>query len=196
MKNIGAAMAGGKAGKRVKGDEFFPTPEGTTRALLPVLDEIGWPTEVWECACGEGHIAKQLELAGYVVSATNLTDRGYGTVGVDFLATTDALAYSIITNPPFSLADAFIAHALTVLDITHLALLLPSGIYHAQNRVGFFEQYKPSLILPLTWRLDVTGAGRPTMNCSWYVWASHLPPVSGFRPLVSTEKHPGRYDAE
>lgn len=194
MINIGAAMAGGKA-KRDKGDEFFPTPEGTIRALIPVLREIGWPNHVWECACGEGHISKQLVAADFIVSSTNLTDRGYGLRGADFLKQTSAAAPSIITNPPFSLADEFVVHAMTVLSIEHIALLLPSGIFHAQGRVKFFEMHPPSLILPCTWRIDVTGGGAPTMNVSWYVWTSLLPPIRGYRPLTSDEKHPGRYDA-
>jgi hypothetical protein len=197
MTNIGAAMAGGKSkkDKPVNPDEYFPTAEGTTRALLPVLTEIGWPVEVWECACGEGHVSKQLDAAGYVVASTNLTDRGFGDTGVDFLATTHALAPSIITNPPFSLSDEFLVHALTILGIEYVALLLPNGIWHAKNRVKLFRMHPPSLILPLTWRLDVTGGGAPTMNCCWYAWAAHLPPVRGYYPLTSDEKHPGRYDA-
>lgn len=33
---------------------------------------------IWECACGEGHLAKAFESAGYHVYATDLIDRGYG----------------------------------------------------------------------------------------------------------------------
>jgi len=194
--NIGAAMAGGKRGsKKDKGDEFFPTAEGTTRALVPVLKEIGWPREVWECACGEGHISKQLIRAGFRVSSSNLIDRGYGGIGYDFLKQTHPFAKSIVTNPPFSLSDEFLVHALVVLGIEHVAMLLPNGIWHAQNRVKLFHLHKPSLILPLTWRLDVTGGGAPTMNCCWYIWTTLLPPIEGYYPLVSEEKHPGRYDA-
>jgi hypothetical protein len=196
MKNIGAAMAGGGGKKNADNpDEFFPTAEGTTRAFMPVLREIGWPNDVWECACGEGHMSKELIKGGFKVVSTNLTDRGYGLRGVDFLKQQTAVASSIVTNPPFSLADDFVAHALTWLGIEHVALLLPNGIYHAKNRMKLFEAYKPSLILPLTWRLDVTSAGNPTMNCSWYVWTALLPPISGYYPIGSTEKHPGRYDA-
>jgi hypothetical protein len=195
MKNIGAAMAGGGGkAKPANPDEFFPTAEGTTRAVIPVLREIGWPNDVWECAAGEGHVSKQLTAAGFDVWSTNLTDRGFGTRGVDFLATVHSPAASIVTNPPFSLSDEFLVHALTVLEIEHVCLLLPNGIYHAQSRVKLFELHKPSLILPLTWRLDVTGGGAPTMNCCWYVWTTLVPPIEGYRPLVSAEDHPGRYD--
>jgi hypothetical protein len=191
--NIGAAMNGGN-GKREKGDEFFPTPEGTTRAALFWLIQAGFPKHVWECACGEGHISKVLTAAGYNVFSSNLTDRGYGRIGVNFLSQTKAFAPAVVTNPPFSLSDEFIVHALTVLGIEYLALLLPSGIFHAKDRVKLFRLHTPSLILPLTWRLDVTGQKRPTMNCSWYIWTPDLPPIEGFYPCVSEEKLPGRYD--
>lgn len=200
MNNIGAAMAGGKSkkDKPVNPDEFFPTAEGTTRALVPVLREIGWPNYVWECACGEGHISKQLIAAGYDVTSTNLIDRGYGSSPIDFLRVEnrfERMPSSIVTNPPFSLSDEFLVHALVILGIEHVAMLLPNGIWHAKNRVKLFHLHKPSLILPLTWRLDVTGGGAPTMNCCWYVWTTLLPPIEGYYPLVSDEKHPGRYDA-
>lgn len=197
MKNIGAAMAGGKSkkDKPLNPDEFYPTAEGTTRALIPVLRRIGWPNKVWENACGEGHISKQLIAEGFEVFSTNLTDRGYGRIGVNFLSQHNALAPSIVTNPPFSLSDEFLVHAITVLGIEHIAMLLPNGIWHAKNRVELFHLHKPSLILPCTWRLDVTGAGAPTMNVAWYIWTTLVPPIEGYYPLVSDEKHPGRYDA-
>lgn len=189
-------MAGGSSGKKAANpDEFHPTPEGTVRAVIPVLREIGWPDDAWECACGEGHISKQLLAAGFAVTSSNLIDRGYGDVGVDFLATERARAKSVITNPPFSLADAFVAHAQTMLGIEYIALLLPNGIYHAKTRVPMFYAHRPSLILPCTWRIDVERKGAPTMNVSWYVWHPTVPPIAGYYPLVSDEKHPGRYDA-
>jgi hypothetical protein len=40
---------------------------------------------IWECACGEGHLAKVFETAGHTVYATDLIDRGYG-YRQDFLA--------------------------------------------------------------------------------------------------------------
>jgi len=36
---------------------------------------------IWECACGEGHLAKVLEGAGYNVRSTDLIDRDYGVGG-------------------------------------------------------------------------------------------------------------------
>lgn len=36
---------------------------------------------VWECACGEGHLSKVFEKQGYNVRSTDLIDRGYGVGG-------------------------------------------------------------------------------------------------------------------
>ena len=40
---------------------------------------------LWECACGEGHLAKVLEKYGYKVKSSDLINRGYGASNVDFL---------------------------------------------------------------------------------------------------------------
>lgn len=56
---------------------------------------------IWECACGEGHLAKKLVEYGYNVKATDLIDRGYGECGVDFLACKDKFDGDILTNPPY-----------------------------------------------------------------------------------------------
>ena len=48
------------------------------KALELLLDHITLDENVWECACGEGHLRKVLEAHGYQVKATDLIDRGYG----------------------------------------------------------------------------------------------------------------------
>ena len=62
-------------------DDYYATPAATTRALLSVESFDG---DIWEPACGEGHISKELKRAGYNVKSTDLIDRGFGTVRVDF----------------------------------------------------------------------------------------------------------------
>lgn len=39
---------------------------------------------IWECACGEGHLAKPFIEAGYKVKCTDLIDRGFGEGGGGF----------------------------------------------------------------------------------------------------------------
>ena len=72
---------------------------------------------IWECACGDGNLAKCLTWNGLYVYATDLRDCGYGYSGVDFLQEkgTPNGCKIILTNPPYSLANEFILHALEIL---------------------------------------------------------------------------------
>src|ERR1700674_2233715 len=91
--------------------EFYPTPPEGIRALLSVEKFDG---SIWEPACGDGAIARELTAAGYTVVATDITDYGFGTAGIDFLKERRTPAKHIVTNPPYGrgLADRFIGHAL------------------------------------------------------------------------------------
>lgn len=46
---------------------------------------------IWECACGEGHLAKVFKDHGYNVRSTDLIDRGYGMGGGRFSPTKRAV---------------------------------------------------------------------------------------------------------
>jgi hypothetical protein len=78
---------------------------------------------------------------------------------------------TIITNPPFNLAEKLIRHAFAI-GCQRMALVLKSTFWHAAGRTPLFEQHRPSAIMPLTWRPDFLGLGRPTMECQWVVWSS------------------------
>ena len=63
-------------------NDYYATDPKAARLLMGV--ETFSPM-VWECACGEGHLAKEFVAAGYHVYASDLIDRGYGSQR-DFLA--------------------------------------------------------------------------------------------------------------
>ena len=56
---------------------------------------------VWECACGAGHLAKVFDRYGLLGRASDIVDRGYGESGVDFLLQTEPWNGDIVTNPPY-----------------------------------------------------------------------------------------------
>lgn len=64
-------------------NDYYATEPKAAQLLMEV--ETFSPL-IWECACGEGHLAKEFEKAGYSVYATDLVDRGYG-YQQDFLTT-------------------------------------------------------------------------------------------------------------
>ena len=63
-------------------NDYYATEPKAAQLLMEV--ETFSPF-IWECACGEGHLAKEFETAGYHVYATDLIDRGYG-YQMDFLS--------------------------------------------------------------------------------------------------------------
>ena len=143
-------------------DDHYPTPR---EAVVPLLDHWPLPLVVWEPACGAGDISEILIERGHVAISTNLPERGYGETGVDFLATTEARAGCIVTNPPFDCplgtALDFILHALD-LGVPLVAFLLrtkclegaeryrklyhatpPAVVYQFINRVVFYAGDTP-----------------------------------------------------
>ena len=69
--------------KERQSHDYYATEPKATELLLA---EESFAPVIWECACGEGHMAKVLEEHGYQVISTDLIYRGYGKEEpVDFL---------------------------------------------------------------------------------------------------------------
>lgn len=121
-----------------RGVDLYETPREAVDALLRV-ERL--PYRIWEPACGPGAIARVLRAAGHVVTATDLVDYqspDMDFAGRDFLmersAPTDVEC--IVTNPPFKLAEEFVAHALELCP--RVIMLL---------RLAFLESERRSRIL-------------------------------------------------
>lgn len=165
-ESLRAATSGGER----RALDFYPTPLPAVRALIPHIKNFSGP--VWEPAAGTGHIANVLRKEAHrQVIATDITARdGFKLFAeMDFLTTCQPRGGSIVTNPPFDLAQEFIEHA-RFLGVSQVALLLKSTFWHAKRRAQLFRTWPPSTIYALTWRLDFTGAGRPHRDCIWCVW--------------------------
>lgn len=177
MAGLGTMMTGGVAGPRGREkDDFYPTPVDATMALcraehsaLRAVNDAG--VTIWEPACGDGAISRIIEGFGFDVVSTDLVDRGFGIGGVDFLNCDDPMGGAVITNPPFSMAIDFLERSIALCP-RYVAMLLKSTFFHAEKRRGFFYAHPPTVIYPLTWRLDFLGLGRPTLECAWFVWDS------------------------
>ncbi len=172
--NLGEKIAKSKENHDRRPQDFYATPAEVTQALL---EYFAFPKrmKIREPCCGTGEMAVVLEHYGHEVHASDIEDRGYGVAGVDYIAESelDEEHYdfdAVITNPPFSNAEAIIRRALR--DAPIVAMLLPSGYWHSARRAKLFEARRPHAILNLLWRpvfAEERGAS-PLMNVQWTVW--------------------------
>jgi hypothetical protein len=142
-----------------RGADLYETPPEAVDALLKV--ETLPAGAIWECACGPGAIARVLRDAGHQVWSTDLVDYGspdQDQSGIDFLMEHGSAPFyigSILSNPPYKLADHFVRHAL---------LLCPRVIMLL--RLAFLESERRSAILESGWlrRVHVFRKRLPRMH--------------------------------
>jgi predicted RNA methylase len=169
-------------------NDFYPTPDWVTRALLKHVTLRG---AVWEPCCGDGAMARVLERAGHKVVATDLVDRGFGRGGVDFFDCTafPAGCRTMVTNPPYGdggqkdrEADGplglqnFVRHALdlTVRANGQLALLVRFQWLAGKKAAALISSGPLSRVVVLTRRIqwfnrgDLTRTGQH--HHAWVVW--------------------------
>lgn len=135
---------------------------------------------IWECACGEGHLAKVFENRGYIVKATDLIDRGYGKGGVDFLAYNKPFCGDIITNPPYKYAQEFVEKALSLVEEGHyVAMFLKLTFMEGKKRQKLFQNSPPLCIYVSSSRLlcakngefqKMRDGGGSAVAYGWYIW--------------------------
>lgn len=153
------------------GPDFYPTPAWATYALIHNEHFSG---NIWECACGNGAMTKVLEETGCQVRSSDLYDRGFGEVGVDFTQASDP-ADNIVTNPPYNSAEAFVARG-TKLAQRKFALLLRLAFLEGANRARtIFTECPPSRVWIFSERITfypvgVERKGTGTTAYAWFVW--------------------------
>lgn len=128
-------------GEREEND-FYATDPIAAEWLIK-LEELN--PNIWECACGQGHLAKVFEAHGFNVKATDLIDRGYGQGGVDFLKSDGLFVGDIITNPPYKYAQEFIEHALSLIPEGYkVCMFLKVQFLEGKARRELYENCPPA----------------------------------------------------
>lgn len=175
IHSMTATRANTRANGGREANDFYRTPGSATRALLAVEQFAG---PIWECACGDGAITRELEVAGHEVVSTDLVDRGFGTPRQDFLMEQRLLAPTVITNPPFVLADEFVLHALH-LGAVKVAMFMRLAWLEGGARHGrLWSKHPPARVWVFSkrqtlWRGDDPDARDRggTTAYAWFVWA-------------------------
>lgn len=153
------------------GPDFYPTPEWATRALI---DNEHFSGDIWECACGNGAMSEVLKDAVPNVYSSDLYDRGYGDVGVNFL-NTDRKASNIVTNPPYNSAEGFVRSGLEKAEKKFALLLRLAFLEGAKRQKTIFSQVPPSRVWVFSERITFYPAnaekkGSGTTAYAWFVW--------------------------
>jgi hypothetical protein len=160
------------------GADFWPTSACVCRALtqhiLPALPLV----PVWECAAGDGRLARTIAMTGREVIATDLFPQSFFAriARHDFLHDDPpkvALGACAITNPPRSRLTEFIARGLQLLDcgqIGGLVLLMRLDHLQAGGRVEALN--RATWEVHCNWRpIWLTGiSGNPRWSSQWIVW--------------------------
>lgn len=113
-------------------NDFYATDP---RAIDALVQKYKLPHKIWEPCCGAGHLAKQLELLGFDVVASDIVDRGYGEVADFFAHELPTGVDCILTNPPYKYADKAIERALELLPTGGVvAMFLKTQFLEGKNR--------------------------------------------------------------
>lgn len=157
---------------------FFVTHPQVTRALLRVET---FPGVVWEPACGDGTMARELTRgAGTTkVISSDKHDRGYGVTGIDFLRQTSLYdeVNHIVTNPPFELAREFVDRALDLRPSGKVAMFLRLAWLEGKTRHrGLWSIAPPVRVWVFANRVPLRRNGGPwqagLIAFAWFIWES------------------------
>ncbi len=145
------------------------TPDSATDYLIPSLQASDIPDAViWESA---PPLDRSSKLQG------RLTHHGYNVMsfpGIDyFQGAPDRHSFDVIvTNPPFSLKEKWVAR--TMEFNKPWALLLPIAALGVRRNDLNVHLSECQILLPPR-RIDFTGKKAPWMYCAWFTWGFDLP---------------------
>jgi hypothetical protein len=159
-------------------DDFYATDPIAGEYLMK-LEKLSH--NIWECACGQGHLSKVFEKYGYNVKSTDLIDRGYGEEGINFLRVGSPFGeeeFSIITNPPYKLDLEFVKHSLRLVPVgCKVAMFLRLLFLEGQERRRLFDREPPIRVWVSSSRLNCANGGdfvkypfNSAICYAWFIW--------------------------
>lgn len=161
-------------------DDYYATDPKALEIFLDRIEKDGirLHNNIWECACGEGHLSKVLENRGYKVWSTDLVDRGYGSGDTDFLKSIpDSWCGDVLTNPPYKYAKEFVEKSIEVTRIgTYTVMFLKIQFLEGQGRRELFKKYPPKYVYVNSTRqiCYINGDMSKKMSSAsyycWFVW--------------------------
>ena len=169
-----------RGSKRIESD-FYATPDSTIDKLL-AIHKLNKNTNILEPCAGDGAIVKALRRNGYTnwihsielrkEEFDNLAPHSNNVSIGDFLKFETDIDYgTIITNPPFSIAQQIIEHCFEIASPdTEIIMLLRLAFLESKKRYNFWQNYPVSKLYVLSERPSFTGHGTDATAYAWFVW--------------------------
>lgn len=149
-------------------------------AVEKLLKKETFSKEIWEPACGGGHISEVLLNHGYNVFNSDKYQYGYtkqNLFGLDFLKSHISVKdIDIVTNPPYKEAMEFCQKAIEYIKPGHkVAMFLKLTFLEGKARLKFFKKYPPKRIHVFSSRVNCAKNGDFSKNQSavcyaWFIW--------------------------
>lgn len=160
-------------------NDYYATDPKALEIFLDKLkeDKFELHNNIWEPACGEGHLSEVLTKRGYNIYSSDLINRGYGWQS-DFLKVTNTnLKLDILTNPPYKYAEKFVKKALEIQANGYFTIMfLKIQFLEGQARKKLFEEYPPKFVYVNSKRQLCAMNGnflkyKATAICyCWFIW--------------------------
>ena len=159
-------------------NDFYATDPYSLEIFLKALerDNIKLHHNIWECACGQGHLSNVLINNNYDVYSSDLINRGYGETK-DFLKCDNLFPGDILTNPPYKYAKDFVKHSLDLLkEGNYCIMLLKIQFLEGKDRRKLFDKFPPKYVYVNSARQTCYINGNMSKKISsascycWYIW--------------------------
>ena len=154
--------------------DFYATDP---KALELLLEKETFHQNIWECACGAGHLSEVLKQHGYHVFSTDVVHRGYEDEVMDFLKCEEKWNGDIITNPPYKMAKEFVLKALEMISFgNRVCMFLKLTFLESSGRKELFDKYLPRFIYVSRGRMECAKngefgkSGQSAVAYAWYIW--------------------------
>ena len=156
-------------------NDYYST-DASAITLLHKHNLLDTDVPYWETAVGGGRLAKELKRLGYnVTKETDLFDRGYGDVGIDFLKCDEVFEGNLITNPPYSMINDWIVKSIELASNKSYIFCRIQTIETINRYKRIFRDDPPVLICPFVKRIncyrnDDTSFKQSAVCYSWFIW--------------------------
>ena len=125
-------------------DDFYVEPAWCSERLFAVEPFVGL---IWDPAAGSGTIARAARAVGLSNFTSDIAEHGYRPRQDFLIAPAPAAVFSIVTNPPFRLARAFVERALT-LGAVKTAIIFPTARLNSARWLKPLPLAKSYLLTP------------------------------------------------